>query len=62
MDGVIDGCVVRLALGGDDDDGDRLIEGIDDGAVTNGIVKVADSDLPNLPPSAITQPFEVVTL
>jgi hypothetical protein len=62
MDGVIDGCVVRLALGGDDDDGDRLIEGIDDGAVTNGIVKVADSDPPNFPPSAITTPFEVVTL
>jgi hypothetical protein len=62
MDGVIDGCVGRLALGGDDHDGDRLIEGIDEGVVTNGIVKATDSDPPNFPPSAITPPFVVVTL
>jgi hypothetical protein len=51
-----------IVLGDDDDAGDRLIDGIDDGAVMNGIVNVVFSAKKNIPPSAINTPFDVVTL
>jgi hypothetical protein len=51
-----------IVLGDDDDAGDRLIDGIDDGAVMNGIENVVLSVEENSPPSAINTPFDVVTL
>ena len=59
-----DGKTDGIALVDDDADaGDRLIEGIADGATTNGIVKkVISSKFVNILPSAIKTPRDVVTL
>jgi len=51
-----------IVLGDDDDAGDRLMDGIDDGAVMNGIVNIVLSAKENTPPSAINSPFDIVTL
>ena len=57
-DGLVVGGRVGLMVGIKDEDG--TMEGTVDGAGLIGMVKVVLSERPNSPPSAISDPFDVI--